>query len=267
MQSQKYMLGINVMPFPLSDIQILDIIKNVGFDSFFTNVKSKKETASLAEHAAKLNLIFQSLHAPFSGIDCMWKEGEAGEKYLDELKRCVDVAASCNVGILVVHPFIGFYEHSPNKLGCDRYLRLVEYAESKKVVIAFENVEGEEYLEAIMKSCRSKYAGFCLDTGHELCYNRGIDRLAIYGDRLVATHFNDNLGISSKEGIITPADDLHLLPFDGIVDWKNVMERIRNHGYRGVITFELKLSERYFGICAEEFYKKAYQRAIKVVAL
>lgn len=262
-----YMLGINTIAFPISDKEKLDIIKNVGFDAFFTGMLCEKEILSLAEHAARLGLVYQSLHAPFGGIDCMWKEGEAGEKYLENLKGCIDLASFCGIDIVVVHPFIGFHEHTPNELGCGRYLRLVEHAEKKNVVIAFENVEGEEYLEAIMKTCTSKYAAFCLDTGHEMCYNRSVDRLALYGDRLVATHFNDNLGISSKEGIITPADDLHLLPFDGIADWQNVMDRIRAHNYKGIITFELKITERYKNMSAEEFYKAAYDRAVKVVSL
>lgn len=41
-----------------------------------------------------------------------------------------------------------------------------------------------------------------------------------YGDRLIATHLNDNLGVSDFDGKVTWTDDLHLLPFDGIIDWR-----------------------------------------------
>lgn len=62
--------------------------------------------------------------------------------------------------------------------------------------------------------------GFCWDSGHELCYNHGRDMLAQYGDRLLGTRLNDNLGVRDDGGQITFLDDLHLLPFEGIADWQ-----------------------------------------------
>ena len=54
--------------------------------------------------------------------------------------------------------------------------------------------------------------------------------MALYGDRLLCTHINDNLGIRNYEGRITFIDDLHLLPFDGVADWKWITERLNRHG-------------------------------------
>ena len=52
---------------------------------------------------------------------------------------------------------------------------------------------------------------------------KGKDMLELYGDRLIATHINDNLGVSNSDGKIFRTDDLHLLPFDGIAYMKNGM--------------------------------------------
>lgn len=43
---------------------------------------------------------------------------------------------------------------------------------------------------------------------------------ALYGDRLLCTHLNDNLGIKDYTGQITWRDALHLLSFDSIGNWQ-----------------------------------------------
>ena len=273
MKQLPYKIGINVIPgLGVPELCCMDIIKEAGFDSFFNEWSDGKDVGAFAKRAKELDLIYQSVHAPFGGIDCMWKEGERGNDFADMLCRCADDCEKFGIPIMIVHPFIGFFEHEPNDLGVSRFLKVVDHAEKRGIVIAFENVEGEEYLEAIMKATSSPSAKFCLDTGHEVCYNRSRDRLALYGDRLAATHFNDNLGIRTTDGSITPADDLHLVPFDGVVDWQNVMDRIKAHDYNGIITFELKVKggeehKNYQNLTPAEYYKLAYERAVRVVTL
>lgn len=266
-----YKTGINVIPFPgVSVFENLNIIKRVGFDSFFTGWSPDMEPKprDIAKHAEKTGLIYQSIHSPYSGLETMWKDGLAGDAYLEMLKDCLRDCAGCSVPIMIAHPFIGFHDHTPTEVGVRRFRALTELAAKLGVKIAYENVEGEEYLAAIMESCDPVSAGFCLDTGHEVCYNRSKDMLSLYGDRLIATHFNDNLGVRGED--ITPADDLHLLPFDGVVDFKRAMERIRSRNYTGIITFELKVKggaehTRYRDMSPEEYLTEAHNRALKVV--
>lgn len=140
---------------------------------------------------------------------------------------------------MVSHVMIGFDKHTPTETGLGNFERIVSEADKLGVKIAFENTEGEEYLAAVMehfKDCDT--VGFCLDTGHEICYNPGSDMLSLYGDRLIHTHINDNLGVCGDE--ITYLDDLHLLPFDGVCDFDGVAGRLVRCGYDGTLTFELK---------------------------
>lgn len=273
MQKKQFKTGVNIIGgFQIDDLTQLELIKRAGFDAFFSGWESGSDLSPLADKAEKLGLICQSVHAPFGGVDRVWKEGVAGDDYIDMLSACLDECKKVGAPIMIAHPFIGFFDHSPNALGVSRFLRLIDHASKLGVKIAFENVEGEEYLAAIMEASDPEYAGFCLDTGHEVCYNRSRDRLALYGERLIATHFNDNLGIRTTDGSITPADDLHLLPFDGVVDWKGVMERIHKYGYDGIITFELKVKggaehEKYRDLTPEEYFETAHERAMKVINL
>ena len=176
---------------------------------------------------------------------------------------------------MVAHAFIGFTEHTPTDIGIDRFGRLVRRAEELGVTVAFENTEGEEYLEALMKAFRhSPAVGFCWDTGHEMCYNRSRDMLALYGDRLICTHINDNLGIKDYDGEITYLDDLHLLPFDGIADWDDIAARLDGCNFKGIMTFELlRASKRdrhdndvYAAMTPTDYVAECFKRACRVAA-
>ncbi len=246
---------------PLGDpFEHLGIIKDAGFDATFTSWDHQNAEA-LAEHIEKLGLYYQSIHAPFSKTDRLWKEGDEGKAKLDELLSCLNDCARFDIPIMVVHTFIGFDEHSPNEIGLSRFARLVDEAERLGVKLAFENVEGEEYLAAVMERFSdSKAVGFCFDSGHQLCYNANTDMLSLYGDRLIHTHLNDNLGVSGER--ITWHDDLHLPVGEGKNDWKSVMRKIRAAGYNDVLMCELSLTnkpnhnelDRFIAMPIEEFY-------------
>ena len=274
MYTGTYKLGINLMGGTgLSVDGHVAMLKRIGWDGFFTgwerNLLSEYEAA-----AEKYGMIWQSIHAPFHQVRYMWNEGELGEQVTAELIECVKDCAAHDVPVMVIHPFIGFEEHNPTEVGLANFGRIIEAADTLGVRLGFENVEGEEYLAAIFE----KYAGhpslgFCLDTGHELCYNRGKDMLAQYGHALCHTHFNDNIGVTGKDIFWT--DDLHLVMGDGIADFAGVMARIRKTGYDGPLMCELSFSNKpgknthdgYAAMGHEKFYAFALERARAIAAL
>lgn len=253
----------------------LDAMKAAGFDGVFTGW-TPGDMVRRAAIIREKGLYFQSVHAPFNKAHKPWEEGEEGEAEIDSLIECIRECSEAGVPIVVIHPIIGMDRHNPTDLGIERFSRLVKEAEKLGIMLAFENVEGIEYLEKIIADLGSSPAvGYCWDTGHEMCYNRHRDLLASYGDRLLCTHLNDNLGIKDPAGSITFHDDLHMLPFDGIADWQNIADRLNRCGYRGPLTFELKrdttLNGRkvliYGQIGVEEYLTQAYIRACRVAAL
>lgn len=262
---------------PESKTEQVKLIKNAGFDAVFAEWCGKGSLDEIAEEIKNQDLIFQSIHAPFQKSHLMWGEDEEqGNLALDELLDCLDDCARFGVPIMVVHAFIGFEDHNPTAIGIKRFEKVVNSAEEKGVKIAFENTEGEEYLEALMSAFKgNKNVGFCLDTGHEMCYNRHRDMLASYGDRLIATHLNDNLGISRADGEIFWTDDLHLLPFDGIADWDDIAARLDNCGFSDMLTFELTVkskpdrheNDKYAEMGTKRYLAEAYSRACRVADL
>ena len=272
MYTGTYKLGINLMGGTgLSVDGHVAMLKRIGWDGFFTGWERDLLPAYQAA-AEKYGMIWQSIHAPFHQVRYLWNEGELGEQVTAELIECVKDCAAHNVPVMVIHPFIGFEEHNPTEVGLANFGRIIEAADTLGVRLGFENVEGEEYLAAIFE----KYAGhpslgFCLDTGHELCYNRGKDMLAQYGHGLCHTHFNDNIGVTGEEIFWT--DDLHLVMGDGIADFSGVMSRIRKTGYDGPLMCELSFANKpgknthdgYAAMGHERFYAFALER-MKAIA-
>lgn len=273
---KQYLLGINIgAGYSQAPTELIKTVASVGFDACFLNWSPTLPLKECAEQIANSGLLLQSIHGPFGKVDAVWEEGDEGEAYVDVMADCLRDCSRFDVPVMIVHPIKGMDKHTPTELGLTRFAKLIEAAEKTCVKLAFENVEGIEYLDAIMNrfgDCPS--VGFCWDTGHEMCYNFSEDVMAKYGDRLIATHFNDNLGMSDP-AIVTWHDDLHLLPFDGQADWQGIMNRIVRCGYEGILTFELTIKNKadkhyhdaYAAWSAEEFYANAYERAKRVASM
>ena len=254
------------------------LLKKTGFEGFFTPWKKEYPVNEWAALARELGMIYQSIHAPFGGVADLWRsdkeKAQAAEK---ELIDCIHSCSENGVGLMISHCYIGFDGIVDiTEEGLSRYGRIIDEAERCGVNIAFENTEGEEYLFALLDRYGDrKNVGFCLDTGHEMCYNFGKNLLEFFGDKLIATHINDNLGIKDYNGKIFWHDDLHLLPFDGIRDWKETADRFRKCGYKGILTFELCKSskpdrhenDKYDRMPLEEYFAEAYARACRFASM
>lgn len=272
----KKLLCINTGMVGTTEESIAAIAK-AGFDGAFTGWK-RGAVAGWASLIRENGLIYQSVHAPFKKMDRMWEDetkGGEGDAAADELIACVCESAENGVPVVILHPIIGMDRHSPNALGVSRFARVVEAAERAGIRVAFENVEGIEYLKLLI--CQlggSPAVGYCWDTGHEMCYNARMDVPALFGDKLICTHLNDNLG-QTDPSVVTWLDDSHMLPFDGTADWTGIAARLTRAGYTGPLTFELTrvnkpgraTHDRYLALDCEEFYAACCRRAAKFAAL
>lgn len=259
---------------------MIALFARTGFEGVFTGYDSKKGAKKLKEYRACIEqngMYYQSVHAPFGGSAKMWRDGVDGDAALDELICCVEDCSAAEVPLVVAHTYIGFDTgEQPTALGLERYGKLVDRAAELGVKIAFENTEGEEFLDALMKEFKGRSnVGFCWDSGHQKCYNNDRNLLGDYGDVLFGTHINDNIGVRSFEGKTTFYDDLHLLPFDGAIDWEEAAERLAKTGFDGPLTFELTRSckpnryenRKYSAITIEEYLAEAYIRACRFATM
>ena len=255
----------------------LSLAAKAGWSGYFVCWNPGDDLRPLADRARALGMFQQSVHAPWGKAAALWGDDEAkGEAAVAELVDCLQAAAAAGAPFVVVHAWIGFVSTAPTEAGLKRFARVVAEAKRLGLAIAIENTEGEEHLDALLAHFRGEPAvGFCWDTGHELCYNRGRDLMAAFGDRLMGTHLNDNLGIADPAGPTTWLDDLHLLPFDGIADWPGIARRLAVSGFDGPLTFELNRASKpgrhendaYAAMPLGDYLAEALARARRVAAL
>ncbi len=273
----KYSLGINLdvgFADPWEDC--LSAAKNAGFEAFFVTWRRPlaESIRKLSRFAESENMIFQSLHAPFERINKLWREDEETQDVIDEQIECIKACDELKIPLMIIHPYIGFDSIPPTDVGIRNFRVIVEAAREYGIRLAFENVEGEPYLEKIIRELGdAPHVGFCWDIGHEQCYNGGTDVVSKYANgKLFGTHCNDNLGVTEPPEI-TWLDDAHMLPYDGIVNWKGVVERLEKAGFaEKILMFELIRGNRpdrhthdaYRDLTLQQYMCLAFERAKRV---
>lgn len=272
----KQRIGISIdSGYNIPTVDVVKMLKRIGFDAISPVLCSDDELTAIVSTAREVGMTVQSLHAPFGKAADMWSDNEA--LYIpakNDLFSATDACAGFNIPVLVVHTWIGFdYKFDAEALNYENFDEVVSYAEERKIKIAFENTEGEEYLFALMEHYKNNdTVGFCWDSGHEMCYNHSDDLLKKYGDRLIMTHLNDNLGISRFDGKTFWTDDLHLLPFDGVADWDYNIERLKKSRPMDILNFELNIKSKpnrhendiYGQMGLEQYFTEVYKRACKI---
>ncbi|MDY4897645.1 MAG: sugar phosphate isomerase/epimerase [Eubacteriales bacterium] len=157
---------------------------------------------------------FDNVHLTGKETTCIWSEGEHGqqvtERYCDEIRRVSEFGIK--TGIIHVTWGAKTIPAPISELGLSRFETIIRAAEKYGVDLAFENSVFPEYLHAVLGRFDSPRARYCFDSGHRNAFCPNENFVERYGDRLAATHMQDNEG----------ASDLHMMPFDGSIDWNSI---------------------------------------------
>jgi len=241
--------------------RLLPMVKKIGYDGFFSDEQSAnffEELKELRKAADELKLEYETSHSTIPGCQTIWSEGTDGDHYIDILKNNIDHCHKLSIPILVVHVQPDLKNGPSFETGIRRLESIVRYAEEKNVKIAFENINSPEYLLETLEHFNTSNVGFCYDCGHEACHTPGIRYLPKIGNRLLCTHIHDN----------DHKSDLHLIPFDGEIDFKKMCQELKACNYEGNITLELCYSEKYKKELDEyDFMKKSFESAQKIKSL
>ena len=246
-------IGINFNAYGVIEIrQQIKLMLENGFEATFV----ASENPNLAQEMKAIQaagLICESAHAPIDKINDMWLDSQAGEVMLGRLCRSVDVCQEYKIPVLVVH-LASVDAPRVNDVGYGRYFRLMEYAKEKGVVIAFENQRSLSNIAFAFAEFPD--AGFCWDVGHEEAFAGGRRYMPLFGDRLCQLHVHDNFF----------ERDIHLIPYDGKIDYERVAASIASVDYRGSLMLELcaSASDVYRDYTPEQYYKRAAEAARKL---
>ena len=220
--------------------KVFAMASEVGFDGVelvinqeFQKVNSRRLIQRLAE-----TLPILSIHAPFMPLD-----GWGGPS--DALKRCVEIAADCGIGLVNFHP--------PSWLGLEfgywRWLYRINDFQKEiggdQVAVTLENMPwtGKYLINGYILSETQKMIEFLQERNLYLtfdCTHMGSGRANFINDfylyynsgRIRNIHFSD-YGHGRQ----------HLLPGHGILPLTRFLNHLRNTSYNETLTLELSPHE------------------------
>ena len=215
-------------------VENLSLMKDVGFECFFSDSHKLKDVSALKNQAEKLGLDYQFIHSPYAPVNEMWTDGDGYLETINAVKESLDSARECAVSGVILHVSSGWTPPKMSETGFKRFDIIMDYAVKNNVFLAFENLRRPEYLKALLDRYKGvKQAVFCYDCGHEHCFSPNVPIMDIFGERIKYTHFHDNFGMCYDKNC-----DIHLLPFDGNNDFNKVIDKLDEFNYSGSIMLE-----------------------------
>lgn len=191
----------------------------------------------IRKYAEDRGISFRQTHAHFlTGFATPETRLAHIETVVANLKNSAHLGAE----MMVVHPGV-FMDGEGNwnrellmEFNLDYYRRLIPYAEEYGVKVAVENIHGHltktpENLLELLDTLDNDVFTICYDVGHDqIAGNNPVETIGKIGKRIGCTHIHDNDG----------KNDLHTLPFYGIIDWEPVMKAFAESGYTGDLNYE-----------------------------
>lgn len=185
-----------------------------------------------------------SIHAPFRSapFDHPTQEAEFRAYRMGLWRQTIELCERLGASIMVVHAVDrGEYNYplAQAHVVRDCLAELVAYGAPRGVSIALENIAPSRVPDPLEIACtladQSKLFGgiglkYCLDIGHAPLNGadpyREIDAVA---RDLASFHISNNDG----------KNDLHTLPYDGVLDWDRIRDHARSAGYTGEFVLEI----------------------------
>ena len=238
--------------------EVIEAFLENGIDRAFVNIEHPQFEEAM-EALQKAGITVENFHAPFKGQNTIWAPGEEGEGMLNRLLAGVDACVKYGIKVMVGHVSNSRPMPAINPVGLARFDKLMDYAREKGVQIAFESHRFFENVAYFME--RYPQAGFCLDTAHEDAFTPGVRYLPMWGDRLVATHISDNEYVCDY--------DMHMLPFDGHIDWEQTAREFAEFGNDVTLMLEVKPDnhEKYKDISIKDYYAAAAKSARRLAEM
>ncbi len=263
MNAMKRKFGIVVECIKNEDPVIsLERIKNAGFDCFFSDTFDKSGVERIFNKAQQLGLEYEFIHAPFSGINEMWLPGDGYKKIYDGMMEAITSAAAFGIKGVIIHISSGWNSPEICDLGLQRFDEIVAAAQKLNVTVAFENIRKVGNVAYFYdRYFNNETVKYCYDCGHEHCYTETVCFPDIFRDQMIYTHLHDNIGRSKTDPFSD--DDLHLLPYDGNIDYKKVMQKLNEYNYGGSLMLEVTNAD-YQNLSADEFVKTAFERVNRI---
>jgi sugar phosphate isomerase/epimerase len=198
---------------------------------------------------ASLGIRVASVHAPlYPDVRTYKKDRWYSLSSADEAHRLESVAVTARVagwlarnggGTVVLHTSFPAGEWYPHRWGAfHSSMNELLDAVPAGVRFAVENTPVDSGQVSVILDIVERYpadrVGVCLDLGHANIGENALSAVRAAGPRLIHVHSSDNRGEA----------DEHLVPGKGTIPWGGVMKALRETGFDGPFTVELRDSTR-----------------------
>ena len=188
-------------------------------------------------------------------------EAEDRAERFASMSKSIRGASYLGCDKMVVHPLMPYGADSDEnaekmrEINYEFFARLAEVGKEYGVVVCYENMPFRKlpitsYKDVCdtVRMIDSKYFKVCLDVGHCLTLSHSpADAVRYIGKDLYAMHVHDNDGTA----------DQHLLPGQGIGDFRELTRALYEIGYEGVYSLETHIKAD----SAEEQLRREYELA------
>lgn len=230
--------GYKVMDFNFHDMSV--------FSTPFKDKNWKEWIRNIKDFAEQNEVEFRYGHLHFYDFSL---ERTKDTEFKDELiKRGIISADILGIKWLVIHACTDFnssHTVRDSKRATINYLKpMLKLAESYGIGICLENLweeniapkrryttTAEELVDLVdTLSLEHNNVGICWDFEHSAIMMQDIEsELDLVGNRLKMIHVSDYTSIKND----------HILPYEGLIDWKHIMEVLVKNNYKGDLNYEI----------------------------
>ena len=173
------------------------------------------------------------------------------QERMEKMQRSIVMTAALGCKNWVVHPIMPFGEEDRDtddaprtwELNYTFFSQLLKTAKAHDIVICFENMPAPKLslstpsdILQFVRTINDDHFKICLDTGHAaIAADEPVeDCIRKLGAHIQVLHVHDCYG----------GMDLHLLPYQGIINWPGVGAALKEIGFNGVFSLETGAPQR-----------------------
>ena len=238
----------------VSNEESIKYIKKAGFKKVFISwvYDSWGENQERIYRLIKennLQIVFA--HVGYKGLydfNKIWLSGKDGDEIVKTLIKDLQILKNHNINIAVVHPNNREKVKLTN-LGLKRWGKIIKEAEKIGITIAIENLRYLDVVDFLIDNIKSPNLKVCYDAGHDHCHSKDSFNFQKFKDLIVATHIHDN----------NDEQDLHLIPFHGNINWKEILQKLKENNKEVTLSGEIYYRLGYKLSKPMKFYKQSYK--------
>ena len=225
----------------------IEISLNYPCDSGF-----QKEINTLESLAKKKNIEY-TIHSQYLNGNLSDFNREIRNISIKYIYYSIDVAQKIKADVVTLHPALepyGVKTEERKKIEIDSYQKIAKYAKKKNIKIGLENLisgslwmpEKSYKFDLLLKTIEEvNYSNFklTLDIGHANISKENFFKLIKEESKnIFHIHAHDNLGDIQENIKKYNRTDPHLPPGEGNVDWKKVIDTLKQAKYQNCFEIE-----------------------------